>query len=516
MRKLKNWHLICMVLAVYFLALIPIVLLPEHRVDESTHSFVGLFIKDLIKDWVRLPTLSFYKIYNYAITYLIYYPKISIHYPPLTQIVFGLIFLFAQTSIFVSRFFILISSILFLILIYFISDYLYNEKKIALISLLIFATSPIILVYSVQAVQEIPFVLFFTLTVFLFLKVFEKGKKYYILAIISTVLTVLSKWQAITIVPLIFLYTVLFERKKLKPVLISLLIAGLILSPYYYVLYRTKLLFLPLLANVPSIESPKWYQLEGWLYYLRALIFNQFFLPVGLILLLATFWYLRSREKYWKLFLIWILVVYVSMVFIENKNTKYTINMLPAIVIPASYLIYNYFKRFNKISIAAFLILLVLQFMFALRATPKGYSDVEEISRYVNENSKGNILVNSLLGSSSPFIFEIARNNNFTHQVFNPCLINEMNESFDRIVERFGIDYVISEKNIESMTERQKEFINFINTFGQFSIEKEYKEFILFKKNNFTLETVEKKCNYICATREIVCSTFNKPSDSLR
>ena len=532
MRRFKFWHLVFMVLALLFLALIPFALLPAYGVDESTHSLVGLFFRDLIKDWAKSPTLSFHKIYDYAITYLIYYPKLSVHYPPLTQVCFSIIFLFSNPTIYAGRFFILISSMIFLALIYFMANYLYKDKKVALISLLIFATSPIIIVNSVQAIQEIPFVLFFTLTIFLFLKAFEKGRKYYALATISTVLTILSKWQAITIVPLIFFYTLLVERKKLKHTLISLVVAGIVLIPYYLILYKADLLFLPLSANVSSPESPKWYQISGLLFYVEALVFKQFFFPIGLILLTTSLWYLTKREKHWKLFLIWILVVFATMTFaIENKNIKYTINMLPAIVLPAAYTINSYLKKSNRTGIAIFAALFLLQFILSTPLMKTNFPDVfpdtiktnftdvfpdvQSIGTYVSQRSEGNILINDIPGADSPFIFEIAKNSNFTHLTFNPCLINDANESFDKTLNNYGIDYIISGKGT-LMTERQKEFLNFMNTSGQFELEKEYEEFLIFKNNDFNKTAAGIRCNYICSTKKIVCSEFNKPSDSLR
>jgi len=520
MKKLNiEDKLFILILSIWFIILLFVIFLQGHGVDESTHSFVGLFLRDFIVDWSKHPTFSFSKIYNYAVNYMVFYPKISLHYPPVPQIFFATAYLFFYPSIIVSRGIVLLFSMGFIALIYlFVKDF-FKNKKIALISAAIFLTSPIVVLHSTQALQEIPFIFFFTLTVFLFLKALkhEKNNKYYALAAISTVFCILSKWQAITIVPVILSYVILQERKKLKLVLLYLCLAGIILTPYYVILYKTNLLLLPLEANIPGPGSPKWYEIQGWLYYLRVLIFDQFFLPVGLVLLFSSFVYIKDKRLGWKLFLIWIVIIYVAMVFIENKNPKYTINMLPAVVIPSSYIIYNYLKKAGRKVLFVLLSgLLILQFLFALSSIPKGYSEVEEISKYVVVNSKGNILVNSALGTSSPFIFEIAKIDSFNHQILHPCLVNEANESFGELIERFNIEYIITERNYNLLSDRQREFLNYLDNSEEFVKEKEYSEFVVFRKSNFVLKGQEKICNYICATHELICSTFKKPSDSLK
>jgi hypothetical protein len=279
---------------------------------------------------------------------------------------------------------------------------------------------------------------------------------------------------------------------------------------------KTGLLWIVLKANIPSSESPKWYQAEGLTYYVKVLLFDQFLFPVGIILLIATLLYFKNKENYWKLFLIWIIISFVTMTYVENKNPKYTINTLPAFVLPSSFVINSILKKKMKVLVVLFSVLLISQFVFSLTKIPKGFEEVEKISKYVVKNSEGNILVDSMLGGASPFIFEIARVDNFTHQVFRPCLIEDSTESFENILKNASIEYVIQEKNLRVLTEEQRKFFEYLSDPKKFVKEKEYKSFIVFKNVNFSKRVEREIYNYVCATKEFIRSENKKPSEFLR
>jgi hypothetical protein len=200
------------------------------------------------------------------------------------------------------------------------------------------------------------------------------------------------------------------------------------------------------------------------------------------------------------------------MVFVHNKDARYDINILPAFVIPSSFMVYSFLKK-RKIFVWVFLALIVSQLLFALTSLPKGASNIQEISEYVVEKSKGNILMTTELGTGSEFIFEIARIDRFRHQVFRSCLVEDYNNTFDDLIKEFGIEYVIASKELK--TDKLQNFYQYITKSRNFEVEREFKEFLIIRNKNFVGKP-EKICNYICATREKICSEFKNPREALR
>ena len=505
-------------LAVYSLVLSTTINNPHH-VDESTHAFVGMFIKDLTTDLIKNPTLSFTKIYDYAMSYLAYYPKISLHYPPLPQALFSLAYSLFGVSLQISRMVSIILSLLLAIVVYNFSQAVFKNRTAALLASAMTMTSTIIFNMSVLAMQEIAFVLFFTLTMFwLYL---TRGKESLRGSLILGVLmaaTVLTKWQAITILPVVFAYSVI-ERKLFKRTLLAFVVTALLLAPYYLVLWKTNLLLLPFTANLEAdLLDPTFMQLEGWIYYIKALLTEQFFLPVGIIVFLSALFYLIKKNRDWKFFATWLLVIFVIMVILHNKDARYTINLIPALVIPASYTIYRLSQKLGNMNLFLFIMvgLLMTQGLLAYINLIRGFTDVEAVSKHITNNLEGNVLVNTGLGTESPFIFEIARNSNFSHQVFRPCTIEFLEESPDSLVEKFGIKYIIVDKNFQSFTEKQRQFMEFINKNSNFTLLGDYERFSILQNNNYENVDDNEICNYVCATRKFTCSKFKYPSDALK
>lgn len=520
MISFKLDKVLVVLLVVYSLALASTIDNPHHA-DESTHSFVGLFLKDLTNSLVKNPTLSFNKIYDYAISYLVFYPKISLHYPPLPQFLFSIAYEIFGVSLQASRFVIILISLAFVTLIYYFTYILFKNRNIALLASSMMMTSTIVINMSILAMQELPFAFFFTLTMlWLYLMKDRKPniKQILILSILVS-LAILTKWQSLTILPVLFVYTLFFQRKYLKRILLSFVIVAALLAPYYFVLWKTNLLLLPLAANLEADPNdPTWMQLEGWTYYLTTFLQDQFFLPVGIIILLAVASYFLKKEKDWKFFATWILVIYLIMVIVHNKDPRYTINFLPAFVIPASYVIYKIGKKGHtgKLFLVIVVGLLFTQATLAFSEIIHGFPDVVDIARYLSNDKEGNVLIDTGLGTESPFIFEIAKYSKFDHQVFRPCTIEFLDENFADMIDKFGIKYMVVDKDKQGFTQKQKEFSDFINKKGTFSLVNDFSRFSVLKNNNYTNEDKDELCNYVCATKSFVCTKFKNPNDVLK
>lgn len=503
---------------VYALALLTTINNPHH-VDESTHAFVGLFLRDFFADWVKNPTFSYQKIYDYATSYLAYYPKISLHYPPLPQIGFSIAYLLFGASIELSRLVIILAAVVLLFVIYEFAYAVSKNRTAALIASLLLMTSPIVINMSILSMQELPFLLFFTLTMrWLYSLKDEKPKvKNYIILAVLMALTTLTKWQALTIFPVVIFYSLIFERKLIKYTVTFLLIVAILLAPYYLFLWKADLLLLPLTANLEAdpLDST-WMQAEGWIYYLTALVNYQFLLPIGLIVLLGALFYFKNKEKDWKFFATWIAVVYVIMVVVHNKDQRYTMNFLPAFVIPASYGLYTFFKKNVKLLLLVAVGLALVQSIITLSTLIYGFPDVREIAQFIGEDRNGNVLVNTGLGTESPFIFEFARSERFERRILRPCVIEFLEEDSSELVEKFGVKYIVLDKRKTSFTESQNKFIDYINSNENFELVKDFERFSVIKNNKYQPEEKDEICNYICSTRKFVCSKFKTPSDALK
>jgi len=507
--KIKN--VFGLILIVWTSILVLFIFLKGYEFDESTHSLVGIFIKDLIIDWIKNPTFSFQKIYNYAVSYLVYYPKISLHYPPLPQIFFAISYMFFEESIVASRIITLIFSISSIILIYYITLDIYKKKEPAIISCLILITSPIIILFSTRAVQEIFFFFFFTSAIFSYIKLFKKSSiKQYVFCIILTVACVLTKWHAVTILPVIFLYTLFFYKKKTEAMLICIIFTLIILAPYYLFLYKIGIIFLPFESNIYGApEAPQWYQISGWLYYVKTLIFESFFPLIGIFLLISSFYYIRKKEKLWDLFLIWIIAVYIIMTFVMNKASHYIINIIPALVIPSSFVVYKYITK-KRTHTIVFILILIVQFVYSLYLISYGVKNVQEITQILER--EGNIGIITDRGSESPFIFEMARKDRFNRQVFRPCLFLDSNRTSNEIIENYNVRYMLimwEELNIEEL----HNIANEINESS--SVIEKFDNYVVYEYDQ-NIEHNETICNYICSNKQIVCSKFKKPSDALK
>jgi len=473
--------------------------------DEATHSLIGKFIKDMILDWLKNPTLSYKKLYDYAISYLVYYPKLSLHYPPLLHIFFAFSYMIFGTSVLVGRLVVVAFSVAFIYLVKECTYKISKNKEAALLAPLIFMSSPVFIYNAIAAAQEIIFLFFFTLTVFLYWRLLDKdNEKNRLLVIVSTVLCVLSKWQAVLIVPVVLAFTYFENRGKIKKVLIPIIISLLILTPYYLLLYKTGLLFIPFSYTINAdVQDPTWKEPAGWLYYLKSFVLEQF--PfIGIILLVATIYYLKEKQYGWKLFLVWIIIVYLAMTFIHNKDTRYDINMMPAFVIPSSIVIANFCKKQYKKLLPIFFILLIAQFAYTVQNNVIYLQNAESISKYVVSNAKGNILTDFI-----QFTFEIAKIDGFKHQIIRDCAIKDSNDTYEKTLNRYGVEYIILKKD------NGDAFYKYVSTSGKFTKEMESGDVVVFRNKNFMSTQQKELCNYICSTKAVVCTSYSNPKDAL-
>ncbi|MFH8039091.1 MAG: hypothetical protein QXJ14_03720, partial [Candidatus Aenigmatarchaeota archaeon] len=95
--KLSNFKIFLILLIIFYLAfLFYLAEKTSVEFDETTHSLLAVFYKDLIK--YSISHLNFKEIYDYAYSYLVYYPKLSVYYPPLIHLTIAFVFSFLNPS----------------------------------------------------------------------------------------------------------------------------------------------------------------------------------------------------------------------------------------------------------------------------------------------------------------------------------------------------------------------------------------------------------------------------------
>jgi 4-amino-4-deoxy-L-arabinose transferase-like glycosyltransferase len=511
-----DWILILYIIA-FFIVLLFLLNTPPTP-DEGTYSLISLYFHDLFSNLIKYPTLSFTKIYNYTISYLIHYPKLSLYYPPLLNIIISFFYDFMGISFQTGRFVVLLFSAGALFILYKLLKKFFS-KKIALLSTILFSIMPLILYDSITVMTDIPYTFFFLLAMYFYLKAFDtKQCKYFIFAAVTVALSFLTKWNSILIVPIIFIYALLEKRSQMKNVIISIVFIFLIISPYLFIIWKTGLAGIPFISSLKisatAKANPQFTSVEGWTYYFDALASYYFTLPVLIATVLALVFYATQKEKHWKLLIIWFLTYYLFFTFLSNKEPRYMMPLIPTLLIPLSYFILS---EKGKMLVGITIVIIALI----------GYSTYQLISQtfYYNPDfipiakatlqSNGNILVADEPGwfYSSQFIFTLASlDKNISKTVYRSCSLQSL--SLDNLLSNYGIGYVIVSKptDIDIGNVALVESSSNLQLINQFVTNTT--DVSLYIYNNYTRQ--KQYCNFICVLNSTICTNYQTPVDALK
>lgn len=485
--------------------------------DESTHSLLGLFYHDLFLDWLKKPTFSYSKLYDYGIAYMSFYPKLSVYYPPFFHFMIALSFFIFGISIYSAELVEVTFSVLTLLSVYLLGKELF-DKKISLLSVIIVMISPIFILWSREAVIDIALMFFFSITAFFYLKWLKKwDRTCFILGTICSALGLLTKWQFLLIFPILFLYVFFKHRKEIIKLLLSFLLAALLISPYLYISFKAGFFELQYYSTVKAGADnafPTWRELAGWNYYIEKLLFTQFFFPFSLLILLSFIFYLIKGEKHKLLFLIWFLVFYLFFVYADNKQDRFTMPYLQIFAIAFSAVFFNFlkkYKKYSKLLIFGLAILIAAQFIYSFNSLPRAKEPIEPIIHDVFEPGS-NVLVAAYSSDTyeSVFVFELARyDRQFSTRIYRYC---SSNLSY---IDSHGIKYVIISEPVLPSLKKYADVV--YDNPSLFEKIREYifenQTFVVYEYKGF--KPSQNSCNYICLTNEEICSKYNKPIDAL-
>ncbi len=474
--------------------------------DEGTHLLLSLFYKDLLNN---LPTLglSYTNIYNFGLEYLVHYPKLQIAYPPVFHLTNLIPFQAFGPSIFIARIVNLLYAIGTFIAFYFLVKRFFNEKT-ALLSTLFFSLSSYSLLYASRAFQDFSAYFFIMLSIFVFTKALENQKtKHFLLLSITSALAILSKQISAILVIFIILYTLSTKNtktKKIKNIAIFLIPLLLILTPYLLILQKTGGLEINRIVAVnyagqqgepTSLIDPIF-----WLYFL---IQPTFFAPFTILFIAFLAFYIYKKEKHWKEFLIFFLVMYIGLSMIPNKELRFSqLFLLPAYAVASSYLL----KIKNKIAIPSVLIIYLFSSLLFFYPTIQEYPQ-NKITEYLYKNlpagsnialfSDDEPLYSSVIISS---LASIDKDKKIT--IIRPCAFgNKTSDQISNLLEESNTYFIVySNWSNDKTIEKVKDDLSF-----NFSVSYNNLTSEIYTFKNFKNKKPEKLCNYICLTGEKIC-----------
>lgn len=507
----RNYLLFLIFSVIYFIFLIILAEKTSIEFDETTHSLLAVFYKDLIK--YSISHLNFKEIYNYAYSYLVYYPKLSVYYPPLVHLAIASVFFFFNPSFLLARCIIIIFSVVFILLIFKFSKFILKNEKSALLTAILFCSTSITIYLSRGVYLELPLTFFFTLTIFLYLIGLEKNeKKYYFFASLISALGFLVKWFFILVPLMILLYTFFEHRKRLKEILVSLVLFSLLSSPYVFLIFKMNLISLQYKSAIPlGIGGmPRITDSFNWTYYLYVINKWYFFFPLSLLLLFSFYKYWKNKRPYWKLMIIWVTFLYSFLSVFPNKDPKYFFVALPPFCILFADLLNPYIKK--SIFIIPVGILLVINSLVSFNIIPfykleslygkpsyalqfyKTYG--KEISNFIISNPYPTYFASETSRAlPSETMFYLASQGKFI-KILRPCA-----DDFDinKTLYETGVKWVVYDTE-----DKNNSYILELKEKNLVTLEKNIDEIEIYRYNFFN-QNPKENCNIVCLTQEKVC-----------
>lgn len=371
--KLK-WNWFYLFIIVYTVYLFTSIDAGYMDADGASHAMTGVFYEQLFKDFSVHPTLNLSAVYEYAKSFYVHYPKFSFIYGPFYPVLMGIILLVAPASIFLFKSVIVIFSVLSVILVYYGFKNWFDER-IALLTVLLTATSNLFVSTSLRVLLDIPCFFFFSAAFYFYTKGYStKSWKHFLMFGLFAGFSILSKEIGlIYVASLILLSLISIRRIKIKNFVIALAALALIVSPYVGLLYFTQggldaLLHYPQRQAWYSVSNndPQWTEPAGWIFYLGVLNENFSFLFMAVFLVSFGYLALKNGEHHKNLFLLFIFM-YLAVTMLNDKNPKQMllgtgiITCMVAVFFDELLRVYKHNSRRQFILIFLLVLLLVIQ-----------------------------------------------------------------------------------------------------------------------------------------------------------
>ncbi|MBT3408902.1 phospholipid carrier-dependent glycosyltransferase [Candidatus Woesearchaeota archaeon] len=237
-------------------------------------------------------------------------------------------------------------------LVYLLGKNMFN-KKIALYSAVLFLLTPLHVIYSAKILTGVLFTFFVLLTFFSFWKGYEKGnKRYKILFGVFLALALLSRYTALWIMPVFFLYFLArdksFKFLKDKYIWYSILAFIITLIPWFiYGIFEYNNLIGAFIHGAKA--SAYWGGLQPWHFFFN--YWWQMFSIIGFIFIIALIYILYKKDFLKKeiyLLLIWFTFFLCMAIYMPHKEERFILAIVPPIALISGYFI-SRIKRYKML-----------------------------------------------------------------------------------------------------------------------------------------------------------------------
>lgn len=396
--------------------------------DESRHAMDGLFLMDFFKD---LTFLDLNNLYRYVEIYFAKYPALGfIWYPPFFALIESIFFSLFGISEITARITVIFFTLISVLCLYHLIKKMYNEV-VALLTCLIFITTPVVVFWAKTVMLELPTIALITISLCFFYNYFFLHKKRHIYYLtLALILSLYTKQTAMFIFPLLLSF-ILVQRqyKKLfnKDMLICVGLFSLMIMPL--IIFTLKFGTVGLTVLTKDLQQlkgavPK-LSMAHWLMNFRLLI-NTFIWPiwilVGLTLLISSFNLIKrkflypqvgtkedenqaqrhkgteaqresSKKSDTSFFILWAIWWYIVFVFLCNNagdTKRYCIYAVPAIALLAVWTVAVIKNNvFRRLMITLISIICLYQGFLSYNQMQNYVYGYKEAAKYVMDNYGG-------------------------------------------------------------------------------------------------------------------------------
>ncbi len=309
--------------------------------DAAAHTTIALDIADKLRTFQFLDVLrssNYYPIFVHTTTALL----ILVAGPSFKVIQFTGTIFFVCALIFLYRYTLLLTS----------------SRRVALFATILFSVCPIVFSESRRMMLDIPLTALVLLSLVLLQKSVHLTQKYWTFLFFASLgILILTKWTGIVFVavPFVFALQQTIRRKKfvkaLKPTVFGGIVGLLIAAPWYIVNFQS-LRFLITVNSVGETGDPtNLFSVQNGIYYVQK-IANYITTPlIALFILLAVVSLITVKSKPRLLLLTQVVVGVLAFSFIQNKDARYLIPLVPFMMIIVALFLERLVTTFKNVGV---------------------------------------------------------------------------------------------------------------------------------------------------------------------
>lgn len=373
--------------------------------DMPRYMMNGVYLYDLLRE------APFDDILNFTYRYYARYPALSMgHHPLLPGMALVPFYALFGVSVASARLatitFILMAAMGWFLLVRSLYD-----RRIALLSSLLFVSSPIVVQLSRVVMSEPPSLAFAILSGYFFLRFCETDTtKHGLASALCFVLSCYSKQTAIFLLPVFIVYLV--SRRGLRVlkeprVMVLGALVGLLLVPLIVMSLAFSRTNLGFVVGQPTLKK---FALWRLLAHVEAIWSNQLSMPVAVLSAVGIIGALARRERRSTFFLLWIVSVFGLVVFLGMRIPRYSIYWVPALCLFAAWSVeIPRSKLFKGALICTVAAMAAYQTVTGYLADPEYARGYEDAAQYVIDHPKGPTVMYNAAVDSGYFVFFVRK-----------------------------------------------------------------------------------------------------------